>query len=138
MAKLKKPTEKRRTEVIMTRVSKAELAQLEEICQLEKTTRAVLLRDALKFFTNAYDAHNANSRETLLDKRMQQLDKHLSSLLVKAIKISAQGLYWSRLHWQGGPPKSRINEQGLEMLDKQSTIYALGRLSRKQKTIDET
>jgi hypothetical protein len=103
------------------------------IVKLEKSNRADLVRFALKFFMESYALGNVDARESQLDRRLQQVDKHLSSLLVKAIKVSGQNLYWSMLPFTKGPPQRRLNEDGLQMLRDSALSFALGQLSAKQK-----
>lgn len=78
-------------------------------------------------------SYDVDARESQLDRRLQQVDKHLSSLLVKAIKVSGQNLYWSMLPFTKGPPQRGLNEEGLKILRDSALNFALAQLSAKQK-----
>jgi hypothetical protein len=96
--------------------------ELDEIARAESITRAELLRKAAEAFVSNY-------KNDQLEER--QLEKQIRALLVKAIRINGQNLYFATLPYTVGTPKYRLNQKGFQMLYNKSAAFAAHLLKSK-------
>jgi hypothetical protein len=102
------------------------VSELDEIARAENITRAELLRKAPEAFVSNYKNDQLDERQLKVDKRLHTMEKQIRALLVKAIRINGQNLYFATLPYTMGTPKHRLNDKGFQMLWRitTSTIFA--------------
>jgi hypothetical protein len=88
---------------------------LDELAEQRKETRSEVVRDAVRFYIENLDKADQDIRESELTREVARIEKRLSSLMIKMLRVSGQNLYWATLPWVDGPPKARINQEGFNM-----------------------
>jgi len=109
---------------IPTILSKAQVEDLDAIAKAEKMTRSELIRRAIDAFVFNYKTDQLDQRQLQLEKRMKAMESAMRTLLVKAIRLNGQVLYFVTLPWTMGFPKQRINDEGFKMLYEKSAMFA--------------
>jgi hypothetical protein len=59
-----------------------------------------------------------------LTREVRRIEERLSGLLIKLHRVCGQNVYWSALQWFDGPPKARLNQEGISYHWKKSAKFA--------------
>lgn len=66
--------------VVRTRVRTEDMRRLEQICQSEKKSQAEVVRRALLFYLDAYEAEQTDRRESKLEARLRKMEDRLAAI----------------------------------------------------------
>jgi len=115
-----------------------QVQELDELSQQRQETRSELVRDAVRFYTEHLNMAEEDARQSELSREVARIEKRLSSLMVKLLRVTGQNLYWSSLLWLDGPPKARLNQEGFNNHWEKSTAFSAAILrARKSNELGE-
>jgi len=109
---------------VPSRLSQANVDDIDAIAKAENMTRSEVIRRAIEAFIFNYKTDQLDQRQVQLEKRMKTMESAMRTLLVKAIRLNGQVLYFTCLPWTQGFPKQRINDKGFKMLYEKSGAFA--------------
>lgn len=109
---------------IPTALAQSHIDDLDAIAKAEDMTRSEVVRRAIEHFVANYKADNLDERQSELVKEMKVMENAMRALLVKAIRLNGQVLYFSTLPYTHGTPKQKLSEKGFQTLYEKSASFA--------------
>lgn len=108
---------------IPTALAQSHIDDLDEIAKAEEMTRSEVVRRAIEHFIASYKADKLDERQSILLKQMKAMEKDIRGLLVKAIRVSGQCLYFETLPYTMGTPKQKLTDKGFQTLFDKSANF---------------
>jgi len=127
----KKTGKKGKYRAIPSALLPSQIEDLDAIARAEKMTRSELVRRAIETFAFNYKTDQLDQRQLQLEKRMKDMESEMRTLLVKAIQLNGQVLYFACLPWTQILPEPEINDQGFKVLYEKSSAFAAQFLNQK-------
>lgn len=109
---------------IPTALSPSQISEVDAIAKVENMTRSEIIRRSVDAFVFNYKTDRLDQRQLQLERRMKVMESAIRTLLVKAIRLNGQVLYFVTFPWTMGFPKQRINDEGFKMLYEKSAMFA--------------
>lgn len=109
---------------IPTALAQSHIDDLDAIAKAEEMTRSEVVRRAIEHFVANYKADTLDQRQTQLEKQMKTMESAMRALLVKAIRLNGQVLYFTTLPYTTGTPKQKLSDKGFQALYEKSAHFA--------------
>lgn len=120
----KEKAKPKKTKIIPTRLQQSLVEEIDAIAKAEQITRADVIRRSVEAFAFNYKSDQLDQRQLQLEKRMKTMESAMRTLLVKAIRLNGQVLYFTCLPWNQGFPKQRLKQEAFQMLYEKSASFA--------------
>lgn len=113
--------------------SKEQFDALTAIAARQGTSIENLVRHSVDVFLDVYSDESIDPK---LSDPLVKMELRLLRHLVSSVQLSGQALYFSSLPYTVGPPKARLNDEGLAFHWQRSQLMALELLKPPQKKVD--